>query len=868
MPSARQGIIAAMPRVPVEHRRTTAGKWLLAGLIPSSALGLGSLPTEVLIVMALAAALACGLLWADRGVRSSTSSRWIVAAVLLLLGATVLQAVPLPSSLTHWLTPANADIWDRALLPLHEAGPAWHSLSVAPTATRVEVLRGFFYGCVFLAALRVTALEHGEQFLLRIVVGSCVAMALSALAHNAIGAEKVFGIYRPHEVYAYQPGRFSPLLNTNHLAAYLGIGTCVALGALLTRRVMPRALSASATLVLGATSVWQSSRGAAAALAVGVVLVFVLTLYTNGRLLEERRRGVILLAGCAVLATLVVTVALTDARTHLLSRDLTKLTVAKSSISLITASPWLGVGRGAFETVFSSVREGTSYITFTNPEDLLVQWFVEWGLPTSLVGLSLLGLGLSPWKMLRSVRPAVGAWVAIAASVLHELADYHFEVPGVVALAAVCAAVVVSARPSSRDPNARPPASSRLRLIACALALGTVAAVAGAWPALGHSLPEERRRLAAMALDHTVTSEQFVGVMRDSLLRYPAEPFIPLMGAVRAQASADGSVLPWTARALERNPRFGRAHLVLARSLTPAHAAQARLEYRLAYEYDVGLRSAVVAEARRVVVDAPSALELVPDGEPGTAILEALVPVLAERLPSTAVVLDDELERRSSSTLTPLRRRAQAAAADAMAPAPWCTQPTSPCMTEALTRAQELIQREPTTCESHILLARLRIAKGEIGPGLDDLERAMDTVSDPPTCQREVIQLAFQSGATARGDAALEQLVRRGCGAALQCLDMYGWAGTVEESRGHYVRAVRLYRRVLDIQPDREDMLQRIGALGGHAGLLTDALDAYTTLASRHPTDPQWPARIAELRGRFTGQRPTGYGGIGTGAAP
>ena len=188
-------------------------------------------------------------------------------------------------------------------------------------------------------------------------------------------------------------------------------------------------------------------------------------------------------------------------------------------------------------------------------------------------------------------------------------------------------------------------------------------------------------------------------------------------------------------------------------------------------------------------------------------------------------------------------------------------------MTEAVARAQELIQREPTTCESHILLARLRIAKHDIGPGLDDLERVMDTVSDPQACQREVIQLAFQSGANARGDAALEQLVRRGCGAAVQCLDMYGWAGTVEESRGHYVRAVRLYRRVLDIQPDREDMLQRIGALGSHTGLLTDALDAYTTLATRHPNDPQWPARIAELRSRFTG--PTlGPGDIGTSAPP
>ena len=389
------------------------------------------------------------------------------------------------------------------------------------------------------------------------------------------------------------------------------------------------------------------------------------------------------------------------------------------------------------------------------------------------------------------------------------------------------------------------------RPIALGLAVGTIIAVGCVVPDAGHSLAEERRLLAAMAIEKTASAEQFEGVIRQSLLRYPAEPFIPLMGAVRAQTFGEGNVVAWTGRALERNPRFGRAHLVLARSLTPAHAAQARLEYRLAYEYDVGLRSAVVTEGRRVIVDAASALELVPDGEPGDAMLDALVPALSERLPSTAVMLDEELDRRAPGGLTPVRRRAQAAAADVTDGAPWCADARSACATEAMARAEELIRRDPSKCDAHILLARVRIARHEVGLALDDLERAMETVSDPPTCQREIIQLAFQAGDGARGDAALEQLVRRGCGTAIQCLDIYGWAGSVEESRGHWVRAVRLYRRVLEIQPEREDMLQRIGALGDHAGLLADGLDAYATLASRHPSDPQWPARSAELRGHY-----------------
>ena len=70
----------------------------------------------------------------------------------------------------------------------------------------------------------------------------------------------------------------------------------------------------------------------------------------------------------------------------------------------------------------------------------------------------------------------------------------------------------------------------------------------------------------------------------------------------------------------------------------------------------------------------------------------------------------------------------------------------------------------------------------------------------------------------------------------------------MEEGSGHYVRAVRMYKRVLDLTPDRDDLLERIGTLGRRQGVLPDAVAAYGILATRHPADPRWPARLAELR--------------------
>ncbi len=837
-----------MPPLRAESRATTVGKWLFALVVPASALAMGSLPGEILVVMSALAALACGLLSIEPAGPPSRATRWALSALVLLLAFTILQAVPLPAGVTRVLAPSNADIWDRALTPLREVGPTWHPLTIAPAATRLEVLKGFFYGCILLSSLRVAQLEHGEAFLIRLVVFSSSAMAISALAHQALGAEKVFGIYRPRDLHAYRVGHFAPLLNLNHLAAYVNVGACVATWALIARRALPRPLALSAALVLAATSVWQGSRGATGGLVLGVVLTLALTIFAKRRF-DSGRANAGILAICAIAAAFMASLALSDIATdRLQSRELTKVELANSSLQLIRASPWFGTGRGGFEAMFSSVWQGTTYLSFTNPEDLLVQWTVEWGVPVTLLAVGLMGWAFRPQVLLRAVRPAVGAWAAVVALVLSDLVDFHLEVPGVVALVAVCVAIVVSGRAtSSRGANGRR-RTVAMRYAAGVAVVGALVAGALVLPDAYHTLADDRRTLSSLANDKTLSPERFRTVIRAAILRYPSEPFLPLMGAVRAQTNDEGGVVPWVARALDRNPRFGRAHFVLARSLGASHAAQARLEYRLAYAYDADLREQVVKEGVRLVDDSDSALELVPDGPAGIELLDELVVALKNRLPATAAALDAEIERRSPGALGPLRRRAEAAALDATEGAPWCV--GKACIQEGLVAAGMLVAREPTRCEPHLLVARLGVANGEAGTGIDALARAIEGVTDQAACQRELITLALESKEIRRGELALERLVRSGCGAAADCVDLYLWAGNMEESRGHMARAVLLYRRVLDLAPDRDDLLEKVGELGSNDGLLAEGLWAYNALAARHPEDPRWPARIVELSQR------------------
>ncbi|MBX3192531.1 MAG: O-antigen ligase family protein [Labilithrix sp.] len=835
-------------RFGAERSTTVAGKWLLAFVVPASALALGSLLAEVLIVMVALAALACGLLWLECVERMSRATAWVLIAAAILLGMTTLQAIPLPADVVRVLAPANADIWERALSPLREAGPRWHPISVAPVATRVEIARGVFYVCVFLAALRVMSLEKGERFLERIVIVSTTCFVLSALAHGAMHAERVFGLYEPREAYAFAPGRRAPLLNPNHLAAYLNIGACVSIGALLTRRTLPRALTTVAALLLVATSVWAGSRGGMGGLFLGVAFTVGLTMYVRRRF-RSAGAEMAILAMCLLVGGAMLALGVSDApREELGNRDVGKLAVALNTLDLVPSSSWFGYGRGAFETVFPAVRRSTGYLTFTHPENIVAQWTIEWGVPAAVAGAGALMWALRPNVVLGAVRPPVGPWAAIVAAVISDLVDFHLEVPGIVALVAVCVALVVGGRSRVHDPRrARATALRRVALVCPVLSLGVIASVL---PHLSHSLADERRTVGAMAIDPMLPGDSFRASIRNAMLRHPGESFFPLMGAVRAQQTGEESVVPWVARALERNPGFGRAHLVLARSLAAKNPSQARLEYRLAYESDLaGLGAQVMAESVRLIDDVDGALELVPAGAAGVEMLEALVTAVRQRLPSTAAALDRELERRAPSALGPVRRRAEAVLSDVSHDHPWCAD-RAPCLSEGTAAAKQVVAREPTRCSSHTLVARLTVQRGETTAALDQLERVVDTVADRADCQRQLIVLALERGEKRRAERVLERLVRGGCGRAAECAELYSWAAGVEESRGNHNQAIALYRRVVEVAPEREDVIEHVGDLAMRAGLNGEALQAYATLARRHPDDVRWQERVNEVKAR------------------
>jgi tetratricopeptide (TPR) repeat protein len=824
----------------------TASRVLFALAIPISALALGSLLTPVLCIVAALLALAAFAAWFHA---SPTCSRF-PATILLGTGVgltlfTTVQAAPLPASLVHFLSPATQEVWAGALGPLREPGPPWTSLSLEPIATRVQVLRGVTYLAAFLVSLRIAERRGGTRFLSGVIVLTAVALGTAAMLHPVFGAEKVFGLYKPQ--YSVLERHIAPLLNANHLAAYINVGFCLALGSALDLRAgRLRPIAIAMALLLVAIQFWVASRGGLVALAFAAVCIVLMARVS--RRFTDLTRASLLLPGIVVAAGLgmIVLASSPDASSELSSFDASKIRLALAGLRLAAQHPLFGVGRGAFEVAFPATRTYGDYghginIVFTHPENIVVQWLTEWGIPVTVAGLVALCVALRPSVVLASSSPAIGAWAAIAATAVQNLVDFSSEVPAIGIALSACAAMLVAGRGSARRGwvhswGARPRAVAS---IVAAAAVLSIAVVAAGWR---HELEKDRTTLFEI-VNEPKLRDDFAALAREALIRHPSEAYIPFIASVDASRRGR-SVLPWIERTLTLAPVYGRAHFVLAQQLGARHAAQARFEYSLALAEDFStlqIREKAIARGTLLVGGYDDALELIPSQSPSRLpILEQVAGNLAARLPATQARLDELIRRLDPNAQGPLHRIVDDATTDLESgdAAPWCEE-RSDCIRPGLAAVSRLIGMDPGKCTHFVSRARLGIAAEDSLGALRELEEEGQSASDPSECWRGLGELAFAARNDPYMEAAEEAMSRSGCASDSECATNLLWVASLEQRRGNPRRAMNHLQHAHDKSPDRADIVQRMAELAGALGMHAQAYEAYTTLTRMNP-DPRW----------------------------
>ena len=838
-------------------RGPLAGRWLLALAIAGAALAAGTVHTVVLCLVAtvLLAALICTWWNADEtrfGPRRSATLLLGTGAVLTTYS--VLQCVPVPIGWLSVIAPHNADVWSRALLPLHEAGPRWAPISLDPTATRIEVLKGVSYLLAFVTALRVAQSRRGIGFLSGVLVVTGTALALMALLHPAFGVRKLYGVFELSATVVSYDRHVAPFLNPNNLAGYLNVAFCLALAASIAPSPrLPRAIPAATALFLATTQVWVASRGGVATMLLGALLVVVMVRAPRA----NRSRNVAatsLMAGVAlgVCAIALVLTSSHEAASELLDTDgSSKFALFRQTLRMIPAFPVFGAGRGTFESTFPGFRTSPGVWTFTHPESVVAQWVIEWGIPLGLGGLVAIAIALRPSTVLARSSISAGAWAAIAAVSLQNLVDLGSEIPGLVLAPVVCAAIVVGGT-AGREARWRveswSKAPKRLAIAGLVPAAATLAAVA---LELGNELGDERTRLCDAAMVQRVPAAQLRSLARAALLRHPAEPYLPFIVGWRAATSGDEDPMPWIEATLERANVYAPAHLALARLLARRSPAQARLEYRLATEQGLDVPYRLPSELTRLVAGYDDAMELVPDARVGVPTLQTLVGTLPMRLPATSARLDEELQARQPADPGPPLRAATSAIQD-LDPArgaSWCEGTARRgCIDRALSSARKAEQLAPTICDPYTLEARAQIVDGDTARALAELAQAASITSEHVPCLQSLALLADEVHDERVETDALNKIAAAGCTPDDQCGNNLAWVAQREELRGNLRRALGFYRRAYE-RSENDAFLEAVARLAASAGLHTEAADGYERLARKHPEEAaRWQRAAATER--------------------
>jgi O-antigen ligase/tetratricopeptide (TPR) repeat protein len=622
----------------------------------SAAFGLAAAATAVLAIggalrwtQALVALLVAGglvpLAWSRRTLDRRSP---LVAVLAVPLVLTAIQLLPLPAGWLEALAPVGDGLRDDGAA-LVGTEPHRAITLDAPGSLRALCFFAILLGVASIA-LRLSLTERGRYRVLAGVAALCGATALVAALHEVLGATALYGLYAPVQA---SPAVLGPLLNGNHLGGLMAVGAVLGAGLVMYRnqRGWVRATWALVTAGCAAVALATLSRGAALALAGGGLVTVAILIGQRLRADPRRRRrrdqlltsslpiGVVAVCGLVIV---VYTSAggvgreLGDTSLSELSAEQSKFGAWRSAARLVEESPWLGIGRGAFEPAFTRVHPPSALQTASHAENEYVQAVVDWG----IAGAILCALAAC-WFALVAIRRwhdgplAAGALGALAVIAVQSVVDFGVELLGV-AVPVVAIAATLAYAPV-REPGPRGVLRARALRIAHALALAAAAALLLADTTT--SVAEDHQALADRGAPITLAE------LAAPLERHPLDYFLYGLAAEAMIRDGDPRAIRTLNHALALHPTHVGLHRMAARLLyRGGHDAQAALEYAAAMR---GTRApqALLREVLLAFKDPATAARAIPtDVQQLDVIVRALVQL--ERIDVATVWLSQLLKLR------------------------------------------------------------------------------------------------------------------------------------------------------------------------------------------------------------------------------
>jgi tetratricopeptide (TPR) repeat protein len=729
----------------------------------------------------------------------------------------------------------------------------------------MEALKWLTYVGVF-ATSTVLARRRGRTWGISLVFVSGVVLALVTVGHGLAGATKVYGFYSPRV--SSPSWHMGPLLNSNNLSGYLNLAAMSGFGLLLSRQSSaPKWLVALGVTTVSAVVVISASRGGVLALILGLLLLALL-LGFNYRSGSEsslpRHNAAVLLAAAVAGAVLFAALGSTrETWSELYDKNLLKVRMLGWARPMIAEHWSLGVGRGAFESVFPAYRMYSEHIVFTHAENFPAQWMTEWGLPVALAALVGFAWFLRPRAIgLRRSISAGGVAVGIAILLLQNLFDLGLEVSSIcIALATAFGSIwggwnaAPKAHRLTSEDNPERPIYVGWPIVAAMMGIALLGVFRfQSLRDVAEDRYELHERFRLWAAERSAAGrEALERDLRDAMTRHPAEPYFPLLAAETMWLGGEReNPLPALARSLERASQNGRAHLLLGEILAVAGAhSQSRMELRLAVLDEPALAGAVVPLALKTATTLQELLEVVPAGQQGVAVLDALCAMvvdepirfgLLEELLARAPFDPSTNARLAEYYLVELARGEKSISCSGSA--------RSHCGQQFENSAAALARLRPSMSQADQYRARFLLLNGKPDEAEALLASRCPVVQDAINCQfARAHAAAAVDGKPEVFHAAIRELQQVACRSSSECASTATAIGDMLVARGEWGAAFTSYKRACKEQPTEGTWLRLADAaskIGSHAQA-ADALEKAARLRGG-PMDAALRARIETER--------------------
>lgn len=400
-------------------------------------LGIGGVPMAPRIVVSAMAVLILGWVAHERTRQGRPLVvGWAGLGLLLLLGWTWLQWIPLPAGLVALVAPEAAELRTGAAEAMGIDAPGWHALSFDRGATA-----GAWVTLAGVVAIYLITANVGRDLAERRAIGKWVVIAglgtlLVSIGHVLFDATRIYGLYEASVDLASLP-IMSSFVNPNHAAALMMLAAVVALGLSFPTDSQPRIWLMVAWVLLSLGVIASLSRANTMLLAVAlVVMASSIAIRHRGTATATRMgRTVVGTLGLGAIAVMVL-------GTELWLQEMGSFAALFHegpvwpcwTLGLQVASDhlWTGVGHGAFAAAASQVMTGweQGLISFTH--SVVLQAVADWGLPVALTGIGLLMMGyLGVLRRWRSDHTTTACVVGLTALALQNQVDFSLAFPGV-----------------------------------------------------------------------------------------------------------------------------------------------------------------------------------------------------------------------------------------------------------------------------------------------------------------------------------------------------------------------------------------------------------------------------------------------------